>query len=138
MFRGRGRDHQGDSRDLRSLRPLQLLRSLVPVLKALATQDPELTKQLRRAAQSVGQNLSEGNQRAGKDRRHLFRIALGSAAEVTTALQQAVALESLAAAQVAEALELADRIRAPPRPPPPTPPTDRRSDPDADRPDPTR
>ena len=93
-------------------RSLQLLRSLVPVLKALATQDPELTKQLRRAAQSVGQNLSEGNQRAGKDRRHLFRIALGSAAEVTTALQQAVALESLAPAQVAEALELADRIRA--------------------------
>ena len=36
----------------------------------------------------------------------------GEAAEVTTALQQAVALESLAAAQVAEALELADQVRA--------------------------
>ena len=93
-------------------RSLQLLRSCVPVLRALKSHDPVLEKQLRSAAQSVGQNVAEGNRRVGKDRRHMFRIALGSAAEVTMALDQAVALEYVAPSQVAEALELADRVRA--------------------------
>ena len=93
-------------------RSLQLLRALGPAIQVLTRQDPDLLKQLRRAAQSVGQNIAEGNRRVGKDRRHLFRIALGSAAEVTTALEQALAHEYLAEAEVAEALELADRIRA--------------------------
>ena len=54
---------------------LQLLASLVPVLKALRSEDPDLLKQLRRAAQSVQLNIAEANGRVGKDRRHLFRIA---------------------------------------------------------------
>ena len=93
-------------------RSLQLLRSLAPLLKALATHDPDLTKQLRRAAQSVQLNIAEANGRVGKDRRHLFRIALASAAEVTACLDSAIALESLSPVQVAESLELADRVRA--------------------------
>ena len=93
-------------------RSLQLLRACMPAIKALRSHDPGLEKQLKSAAQSVGQNISEGNRRVGKDRRHMFRTALGSAAEVTTQLEQAVILEYVTPDQVAEALELADRVRA--------------------------
>ena len=93
-------------------RSIQLLSSLGKLIKRLTTCDPDLTRQLRRAAQSVSQNLSEGNQRCGKDRRHLFRIALGSAAEVASCLDIAVALDYLGEREVAPARELVDRVRA--------------------------
>ena len=76
-------------------RSIQLLSSLACLIKKLATCNPDLTKQLRRAAQSVSLNISEANQRCGKDRRHLFRVALGSAAEVASCLDIAVALDYL-------------------------------------------
>ena len=44
--------------------------------------------------------------------RDLAIVALGSAAEVTACLEVAVSLDSLAQADVADALELADRVRA--------------------------
>lgn len=91
---------------------IQLLRALASLIKKLTTCDPDLTKQLRRAAQSVSQNISEANQRCGKDRRHLFRIALGSAAEVGSCLDIAVALGYLGEPEVAAARELIDRVRA--------------------------
>ncbi|HVK87496.1 MAG TPA: four helix bundle protein [Kofleriaceae bacterium] len=93
-------------------RSLQLLRALAVLLKRLASHDADLTKQLRRAGASVALNIAEANQRVGKDRTHLFRVALGSAAEVTACLEVAVALDYLAHADVAAALELADRVRA--------------------------
>ena len=93
-------------------RSLQLLASLVPVVAKLRTQDPDLVKQLRRAAQSVQLNIAEANGRVGKDRRHLFRVAYASAAEVAAALEGAVAFGELEAALVAPALELVDRVRA--------------------------
>jgi four helix bundle protein len=93
-------------------RSLQLLRCLAPLIARLAKHDADLTKQLRRAAASVSLNVSEANQRRGKDRAHLFRIALGSAAEVTACLEVAVALAYVEPAAVAPALDLADRVRA--------------------------
>lgn len=93
-------------------RSLQLLRSLVPAIAALATHDPDLTKQLRRAAASVPLNIAEANRRAGKDRLHLFRVALGSAAEVAACLEVAVALGYIGSEQVAEPLGLVNRVRA--------------------------
>jgi four helix bundle protein len=93
-------------------RSLELLRALVPVRKALRTVDPELLKQLRRAAQSVQLNIAEANGRVGKDRRHLFRVAYASAGETIAALQGAVASEDLPAALVAPSLALLDRLRA--------------------------
>ena len=93
-------------------RSIQLLTVLVPLMRKLATCDPDLTKQLRRAGQSISLNLSEGNQRCGKDRRHLFRLALGSAAEVASALDIAVALDYLGEPDAAAARELLDRVRA--------------------------
>ena len=70
-------------------RSLDLLRSLVPVLARLAACDAELADQLRRAAQSCVLNVAEANRRTLRDRRCRFRIALGSAAEVTAALDEA-------------------------------------------------
>ncbi len=91
---------------------LQLIRSLRAPVAALTRRDPDLARQLVRAGSSITLNLSEGNQRAGKDRLHLFRVALGSAAEVVASLETAEAWGHLASAEVAAALELADRVRA--------------------------
>ena len=93
-------------------RSLQLLRSLAVPVRKLATRDADLTRQLRRAGASVSLNISEASRRTGKDRAHLFRIALGSAAEVAACLDVAVALEYLADGEVGPALELVDRVRA--------------------------
>jgi four helix bundle protein len=93
-------------------RSLDLLRALVPLLARLAVLDGELASQCRRAAQSVALNIAEANRRTLRDRRNRFRIALGSAAEVSSCLQVAVALAYLDEAAVAPSLELADRVRA--------------------------
>ena len=93
-------------------RSLDLLRCTAVVIKKLVTLDPDLARQLRRAVQSVPQNVAEANRRVGKDRPHLFRVALGSAAEVTGCLESAVAFEYLTRDEIAEALALADRVRA--------------------------
>ena len=93
-------------------RSLQLLSCLVPVVAKLRMHDPDLVKQLRRAAMSVQLNIAEANGRAGKDRLHLFRVAYASDGEVAAALEGAVAFALLPRSLVAEALELVDRIRA--------------------------
>ncbi|MDX2091510.1 MAG: four helix bundle protein, partial [Kofleriaceae bacterium] len=93
-------------------RSLQLLRALAVLLKRLASKNADLAKQLRRCGASISLNIAEANQRVGADRAHLYRVALGSAAEVTACLEVALALEYLTHAEVGEALELADRVRA--------------------------
>ncbi len=93
-------------------RSLDLLRTLAALLKKLTRIDPDLAKQMRRAAQSITQNITEANQRTGKDRQHLFRVALGSAAEVGGCLEIALALEYVEASELADALALVDRVRA--------------------------
>jgi four helix bundle protein len=70
---------------------LQLIRSLRSPVASISRRDPDLARQLLRAGSSITLNLSEGNQRAGKDRLHLFRVALGSAAEVVASLETAEA-----------------------------------------------
>ena len=93
-------------------RSLSLIRSLVPLLELLASTDPKLADQVRRAAQNVALNCQEANRRHGKDRRNRFRWCLAEAAEVTGGLEIAVAFGYLSHAQCTEALELADRVRA--------------------------
>ena len=52
-----------------------------------------LTSQLRRAALSVGANISEGSKRRGNaDKTRLWGVALGSAAEVVSELDVALRL----------------------------------------------
>jgi len=93
-------------------RALQLLACLVPVVAKLRTHDPDLARQLRRAAMSVQLNIAEANGRDGKDRRHLFRVAYASAGEVVAALDGAVAFALVSRELVQPALELVDRVRA--------------------------
>jgi len=60
--------------------------ALRPLLDPINRRDPDLCRQMRRAASSVAMCLDEGSQRTGRDRFHLYRVAAGSAAEVRTAL----------------------------------------------------
>jgi four helix bundle protein len=70
---------------------LDLIRSLRSPLALIKRHDADLAKQLTRASSSIALNLAEGCARAGADRRHLYRIALGSANEVRAALEVAMA-----------------------------------------------
>ena len=89
---------------------LQLVTQLGRILDAIALRDADLARQLRRAATSIHLNIAEGRERFGRDRGQHFRIAAGSAAEVTAGLQVALALGHVA--EVAEPLALLDRLRA--------------------------
>ncbi len=91
---------------------LMLIRSLAEPLATLDRRDPDLARQLRRAAASVSLNLSEGNRRVGKDRTHLWRVAAGSADEVAASLRVAEAFGYLKSQATAEALGLCDRVLA--------------------------
>ena len=57
-------------------------------------------------------NLSEGRQRVGGDRLHLFRIAAGSMAEVKACLDTAEALDYLRPGDVLVSMELINRVQA--------------------------
>ena len=63
-------------------------------------------------ATSITLNVSEGGRRVGKDRRHLFRCALGSADEVAACIDLARTFGYVADAEVTAARELVDRVRA--------------------------
>src|SRR5215216_945983 len=94
-------------------RSVDLLRTLTPLLPSLGTSDAGLADQLRRAAQSTILNIAEANRRTKRDRQNRYRIALGSAAEVSACLDVALVLGYVhhdAADAVADALALADRI----------------------------
>jgi four helix bundle protein len=53
-----------------------------------------LTGQMRRAAVSVGANIAEGSKRSSKaDKKRLWEVALGSAAESMSELDVAIRLE---------------------------------------------
>ena len=58
---------------------LVALGSLRPVVKKIVACDPPEADQIRRSASSTARNLAEGRRRSGKDRRHHFRMASGSA-----------------------------------------------------------
>jgi len=90
----------------------QLITQLREPVAAIAVADGDLARQLRRAASSVPLNLSEGRQRAGRDRTHLWRVAAGSAAEAGEALHVAVSWGYVDADAAADALATLDRLRA--------------------------
>ncbi len=91
---------------------LRMVASLREPLRELQRKDPDLHRQVRRAAASVTLNLAEGRRRTGGDRAHLWRVAAGSADEVHSALRTAVALGDLREADLAECFELLDRVLA--------------------------
>jgi four helix bundle protein len=89
---------------------LEVIRSLRQILEILRTRDPDLHRQIRKAASSVALNAAEGNCRSGKDRLYHFRIASGSAEEVRASLRVAEAWGDLGEAAIAEPLRLLDRL----------------------------
>jgi len=91
---------------------LALMSQLKASVERIARRDADLARQLRRAASSVPLNISEGNMRTGRDRTHLFTVALGSVTEARTALDVAVAWGYVDAAALADAFATIDRVRA--------------------------
>ncbi len=71
-----------------------------------------LADQVIRAAASVPANLAEGQGRRGRDRRHFYRIALGSARELDSHLRLLAGAGALDPTATAEVLALLDRVRA--------------------------
>ena len=92
-----------------ALHAISLLRKVLPWSRR---HDPRLATQIRDAANSVALNLGEGYRRQGRDRTHLWRVALGSGEEVRTALRVAIAWGYLEEDAVAEVLGRLDELLA--------------------------
>ena len=90
---------------------LAFIRAVREYLEQLRSQDPDLYRQVRKAASSVSLNLAEGSGRSGKDRRYHYRIALGSAREVHAALRTACAWGDLEPKALQPVLETLDRLQ---------------------------
>lgn len=91
---------------------IQLAAALRPALTRLRQCDRHLAVQATDACNSIALNLDEGRRRVGGDRLHLFRVALGSAGELRTALRLAQAWGHLRPAELATPLALLDRVLA--------------------------
>jgi len=70
---------------------LDAVRTMRPMLTAIEKRDPDLSRQLRRAASSVVLNLAEGSGSFGRVRTVRYRTALGSARETIACLRVAEA-----------------------------------------------
>jgi len=91
---------------------IELCSALRRPLEILRQHDSELAKQTKDAANGIALQLAEGRCRAGRDKRHLFRVAFGSAGEVETALRLAQAWGYLDTAQLGQAPALLGRLQA--------------------------
>ncbi len=81
---------------------LEIIRLLRPLVDQIKRHDRDLAGQIRRAANGILLNASEGNERTGGDRTHLFNTARGSAREVSNGLRGAVAWGYLGERQIVE------------------------------------
>ena len=70
---------------------LETVKSLAPAVKAVTAHDPDLGRQLRRAASSIVLNIAEAQGSRDGVSRQRFRTALGSTRETAAALELAAA-----------------------------------------------
>src|SRR2546430_10593130 len=77
-----------------SLRAYQAARALVVLVREASISIPHLNDQAMRAATRACLNTAEATGRAGADQKRVFRIACGEAAEVSAALDVAIAAEA--------------------------------------------
>ncbi len=71
---------------------IETLKLLVGLFQKVSREDPDLGRQLRRAACSIALNVAEGMGVSGGNQKLRYRTALGSAREVGAALDVAEAL----------------------------------------------
>lgn len=71
---------------------LEIAREVARIILALNRADPDLARQLRRAVTSIPLNLGEGMYSQGRLRQSRYHTALGSAREVLSCLEVAVAM----------------------------------------------
>ena len=88
----------------------QLITELRGALLRIRRTDAKLYVQLRTASASIALNIAEGRGRAGKDRRHHWRIAHGSAEEVRAILRVAEAFGDLPARECRAAQNTLTRV----------------------------
>jgi four helix bundle protein len=70
---------------------LDAIATMRPMVAAIERRDPDLGRQLRRAASSVVLNVAEGSGSFGRVRIQRYRTALGSARETLACLRTAAA-----------------------------------------------
>jgi four helix bundle protein len=75
---------------------LSVVRRLASVIVIIARRDPDLARQMRRAASSVVLNIAEGSYARGRGRAMLYNVALASAKETRACVEVAVAFGHLA------------------------------------------
>jgi four helix bundle protein len=71
---------------------IEMVREVAVVVQAIARVDPDLARQLRRAAASVPLNIAEGSQSRGRNRAARYQTAMGSAQEVIACVDVAEAM----------------------------------------------
>ena len=91
---------------------LEAIKLVRPIIEKVARHDPDLARQMRKAATSAPSNLAEGNRRRGRDRSHLFSVALGSADELKTQLLVTRAWAYVPDSQLVPAIDIVDRVCA--------------------------
>ena len=89
-----------------------MARSAGGFARRIAQHDPDLARQLQRAATSVPLNLAEGLYSQGGNRRARLHTAMGSANEVMACLDVGAALGYLDERDVAAERDRLDHIRA--------------------------
>jgi len=91
---------------------LEAVAALRPIVTQLSRHDPDLSKQLRRAASSIVLNLAEAERSDPGNSRARLHSAAGSAAESRAALGLAAAWGYLEPGHMAGAEALLDRVAA--------------------------
>ena len=89
---------------------LETVRSLAPVVREISAHDPDLGRQLRRAASSIVLNIAEGSGVRDGNARQRFRTAVGSTRETLAALELAAGWGYIARDE--RMLDALDRIAA--------------------------
>ncbi len=70
---------------------IELVGDVMPVIREIERQDPDLGRQMRRSVMSTPLNIAEGSEQVGKRRALHYRIAIGSARETWSAVKAAEA-----------------------------------------------
>ena len=71
---------------------LGVVRELKPVMTTIEQRDPDLARQMRRAASSVALNTAEGMYSGGRNKGARYQNALGSMRETLACVEVGIAL----------------------------------------------